>query len=213
MLDVLLEAGADLNARSRWWAGGFGLLHHAEPDLAAYAIQRGATVDVHAAARLGMRERLRELIAADPQLVHARGGDGQTPLHFAATVEIAAFLLDHGAAVDARDLDHESTPAQWMIRERPDVARFLVERGCQTDLLLAAALGDTSLARRHLEARPECIYLRVTGEFFPMTNPKAGAPSINGRWVGMSRRTRSRSNSATKPCSTSSWTTVPWRCN
>lgn len=174
MLDVLLEAGADLNARSRWWAGGFGLLHHAEPDLAAYAIQRGATVDVHAAARLGMRERLRELIAADPQLVHARGGDGQTPLHFAATVEIAAFLLDHGAAVDARDLDHESTPAQWMIRERPDVARFLVERGCQTDLLLAAALGDTSLARRHLEARPECIYLRVTGEFFPMTNPKAG---------------------------------------
>src|SRR5262245_7957155 len=27
MLDVLLEAGADINAKSRWWAGGFGLLH------------------------------------------------------------------------------------------------------------------------------------------------------------------------------------------
>src|SRR6185369_15823165 len=26
MLDVLLAAGADINARSRWWAGGFGLL-------------------------------------------------------------------------------------------------------------------------------------------------------------------------------------------
>ena len=26
MLDVLLEAGAEINARSRWWAGGFGLL-------------------------------------------------------------------------------------------------------------------------------------------------------------------------------------------
>src|SRR5204863_9455529 len=27
MLDALLEAGADINAKSRWWAGGFGLLH------------------------------------------------------------------------------------------------------------------------------------------------------------------------------------------
>jgi hypothetical protein len=26
MLDVLLAAGADINAKSRWWAGGFGLL-------------------------------------------------------------------------------------------------------------------------------------------------------------------------------------------
>ena len=31
MLEVLLEAGADINARSQWWAGGFGLLDTAEP--------------------------------------------------------------------------------------------------------------------------------------------------------------------------------------
>ena len=42
MLDVLLDAGADLNAKSRWWAGGFGLLDWASPELAAYAIERGA---------------------------------------------------------------------------------------------------------------------------------------------------------------------------
>src|SRR5256885_3233691 len=48
MLDVLLAAGADLNAKSRWWAGGFGLLHVASPELAAHAIRRGAFVDVHA---------------------------------------------------------------------------------------------------------------------------------------------------------------------
>lgn len=29
MLDVLLDAGADINTRSRWWAGGFGLLDSA----------------------------------------------------------------------------------------------------------------------------------------------------------------------------------------
>jgi len=174
MLDVLLEAGADLNAKSRWWAGGFGLLHGAEPDLAAYAIQRGATVDVHAAARLGMMEKLRELIATDPALVHARGGDGQTPLHFASTVEIAKFLLDHGADIDARDVDHESTPAQYMVRDRPATARYLIQRGSQTDILMAAALGDADLVRKHLDADPGGIHVRVSDEHFPRSHHRSG---------------------------------------
>ncbi|HAB16794.1 MAG TPA: ankyrin repeat domain-containing protein [Verrucomicrobiota bacterium] len=174
MLDVLLEAGADINAKSRWWAGGFGLLHNASPELAAYAIQRGANVDAHAAARLGLFERLRELVAADPTLVNAPGGDGQTPLHFASTVQIAEFLLDHGANIDARDVDHESTPAQYMIRDRQEIVRFLVQRGCRTDILMAAALGDAALVRQHLGSDPECVRLRVTDEFFPKANPKSG---------------------------------------
>ncbi|MBM3822655.1 MAG: ankyrin repeat domain-containing protein [Verrucomicrobia bacterium] len=174
MLDVLLEAGADINARSRWWAGGFGLLDQAPPELANYAIQRGAVIDVHAAARLGFLEKLRERVEADPALVHARGGDGQTPLHFASTVEIAAFLLDHGAEIDARDVDHESTPAQYMLSDRQDIARFLVQRGCRTDLLMAASLGDLALTRRHLDADPGCIHLRVTDEFFPKSRSRSG---------------------------------------
>lgn len=174
MLDVLLDAGADINARSRWWAGGFGLLDSASPVLAAYAVERGAIVDVHAAARLGMMDRLRELIGQDPGLVHARGGDGQTPLHFAGTVDVAAYLLDHGADIDARDVDHESTPAQHMVGERQEVARFLVSHGCRTDLLLATALGDLDAVRRHLDADPGCIRMRVSHEYFPMVNRKAG---------------------------------------
>lgn len=174
MLDTLLEAGADINARSRWWAGGFGLLDCANPDLAAYAIKRGAIVNAHSAARLGMLDKLRELITADPKLVHARGGDGQTPLHFASTLEVAELLLKNGADIDARDIDHESTPAQWMIRERQEVARYLVQRGCKTDILIAAALGDADLVRKHLDANPDCIHMRVTDEYFPMINPKSG---------------------------------------
>jgi ankyrin repeat protein len=174
MLDVLLAAGADINAKSRWWAGGFGLLHCASPELAAYAIERGAIVDVHAASRLGMLEKLAELVMADPELVHARGGDGQTPLHFASTIEIAKYLLDHGAAIDARDVDHESTPAQYMVRDRQDIARYLITRGCKTDLLMASALGDLNLVRKHLEADPDLIRLRVSDEYFPMIGGKTG---------------------------------------
>ncbi|MGH8018727.1 MAG: ankyrin repeat domain-containing protein, partial [Opitutaceae bacterium] len=124
--------------------------------------------------RLDLLDKLRELIAADPALVHARGGDGQTPLHFAATIDVARFLLEHGAHIDAHDVDHESTPAQYMVRDRPAVARFLVQRGCKTDILLAAALGDIELVRRYLDADPDCIHLRVNNEFFPMSRPKAG---------------------------------------
>ncbi len=174
MLDVLIDAGADINARSRWWAGGFGLLDSASPELAAYAIERGAIVDVHAAARLGLMDRLRELITQDPAVVHARGGDGQTPLHVARTADLAAYLLEHGADIDARDVDHESTPAQYMVNDRQDVVRYLVSRGCRTDLLMAAALGDLDMARRHLDADSSCIRIRVNDNFFPMMEKKAG---------------------------------------
>lgn len=174
VLDVLLEAGADINARSSWWAGGFGLLDSADPELAAVAIQRGATITPHAAARLGMLETLKELIEANPALVHAPGGDGQTPLHFASTIDVAEYLLDRGANIDALDIDHESTPAQYMVRTRPKVARYLIRRGCRTDILMTAALGDTDLVRSHLENDPECIRMRVSDEYFPMVGGRNG---------------------------------------
>lgn len=181
MLDVMLDAGADINAKSRWWAGGFGLLDQANPDLAAYAMERGAHVTVHSAARLGMFLQLRELVEANPELVHARGGDGQTPLHFASTIEIVEYLLDHGAEIDARDVDHESTAAQYMAKSRPAVCRFLIQRGCYTDILMAAALGDINLARKQLDADPECIRMRVSDEYFPMISPKNGGTIY--QWV------------------------------
>jgi hypothetical protein len=174
MLDVLLDAGADINAKSRFWAGGFDLLDCAEPVLAAYAIERGARVTAHSAARLGMLDALRELVEADPELVHARGGDGQTPLHFASSIEIAEYLLDHGAEIDARDVDHESTPAQYMVKSRQSVCRFLIQHGCQSDILMAAVLGDMDLVRKLLGADPECIRMRVSDEYFPMIGPKNG---------------------------------------
>jgi ankyrin repeat protein len=168
LLDVLLAHGADLNARTGWEKGGFGVLEQVSPDEAAPLIARGARIDVWAAANLGMMAELKTLIAADPSLVHAKGGDGKRPLHFARTVEVARLLLDHGAAIDATDDDHDSTPAQHLIGDRPEVAGFLVARGARSDLLLAAALGDAALVRRHLDADPHAIAMRVDQDWFPM---------------------------------------------
>jgi hypothetical protein len=182
-IDVLLRVGANIRKRTEWWAGGFGVLDECDPSLVEFLTERGAVVDVHSASRLGMMPRLRDLVSADPGVVHARGGDGQTPLHFASTMEVADLLLSNGAQIDARDVDHESTPAQYMLRvehkrhyprDRQDVARHLVSRGCRTDILMAAALGDADLVRRHLENDPACIRMSVSEEWFPKQNPRAG---------------------------------------
>ena len=173
-IEVLLQAGADINARSHWWAGSFGVLDGAEPAFVPFLFERGARIDAHSAARLGMRETLERMLAETPALVHARGGDGQTPLHFSSTVEIAELLVNRGADIDARDIDHESSPAQWMVRDRQEVARFLVARGCRTDILMASALGDLALVRRQLDADPASIRTRVSEAFFPKQNPRSG---------------------------------------
>ena len=168
LLDLLLRHGADLNARTSWEKGGFGVLEQVNPDEAAPLIARGARVDVWAAANLGMMAELVALIADDPSVVCAKGGDGKRPLHYARTIPIARFLIDHGAEIDARDDDHDSTPAQYLIGDRPDVAGFLVAHGAKSDLLLAAALGDAALVERHLDADPAAIAMRVDRDWFPM---------------------------------------------
>jgi ankyrin repeat protein len=158
MLDVLLAHGADLNLKSTWWAGGFGLLEHGcTPEEAARLIERGALVDVFAAAHLGMFDRVRELVDREPMLVHARGGDGKTPLHCARTVEIAQYLIEHGAEIDARDVDHESTPAQYLVRDAPDVTRLLVEHGARFDIFIAVGLRDVALIERCLHNDHESL--------------------------------------------------------
>jgi len=193
MLDVLLGYGADLNLKSDWWAGGFGLLEEGITlEEAAPLIARGAIVDVFAAAHLGMFDRLRELVERDPSLVHARGGDGKTPLHCAKTVAIAQFLLDHGADLNARDVDHESTPAQYLVRDAPDVARLLIARGAWFDIFIAVGLRDAALVERCLRDDPEALDHRTWHGKYTVAHKggKAATPEEIGdrrgdvyRWV------------------------------
>jgi ankyrin repeat protein len=154
LLAVLLAAGADLNLRSDWQNGPYTVLDHADDATARFLLAQGATLTPNAAARLGWLDDLHRLVDADPALVHARGGDGQQPLHEAKTVAIADYLLDRGAGIDVRCIDHHSTPAQYALADRPDVCRRLLERGATPDIFMAARLGDVALATRLLDADP-----------------------------------------------------------
>jgi ankyrin repeat protein len=186
LLDLLLSYGADINVKTAWWAGGFGILEYdITPEEAAPLIARGAIADVFAAAHLGMFDRLRELVERDPSLVRARGGDGKTALHNAATVDIARYLVDRGAEVDARDVDHESTPAQYLAVDAPDVVRYLIQRGARVDIFLAVALGDRQLVERCLTEDPGALDHRIgEGRFSVRHN---GARAATAEEIGDAR--------------------------
>lgn len=165
---ALLDAGADINDKAD--LTGWAPLHLVldNPELAAYLIEHGATVDMHAAAGLGDLDKVTRLTAEDPARVHAKGPDGARPLHFAATVPVAAFLLDHRAKLEARDDEHHMTPLGWLASNR-EVAAYLRSRGAViTDPFLAAALGHTAILRRYVDAEPNLVH----------------APIPNGDWYG-----------------------------
>ena len=171
VVDVLLEFGADPNKKSSWWAGGFHPLYGARGVVAEHLVAAGAVPDACAAAHLDRLDLLTDILAQDPSRVHERGGDGKMPLHFARSREVVDLLLSLGAELDARDIDHRATAAEWMIGDdpdsgRPELAKYLVERGASADIFLAAALGLTDRARAMLEADRSLLRLRTSqGEY------------------------------------------------
>jgi ankyrin repeat protein len=165
LVNLLLEFGADPNRRSDWWAGGFHVLHSARGAVAERLIEAGAIPDACAAAQLDRVELLEQLLDAEPGRVNERGGDGQTPLHFARSREVVDLLLARGADLNARDVDHRATPAEWMLEQkrgagRYDLADYLVRRGASADIFLAAALGLTDRIRELVDSDDAVLELR-----------------------------------------------------
>ena len=179
LVETLLDFGADPNRKSSWWAGGFHPLHGARGVVADRLIAAGAVPDACAAARLDRRDVLARLLDEDPARVSERGGDGQTPLHFARSREVVDLLLAKGADIDARDVDHRSTPAEWMTGDiggadsRIDIARYLVERGATVDIFLVAALGLTDRARQMLQHDRTLLNLRTSQGIYAAQAPSS----------------------------------------
>jgi hypothetical protein len=171
----LIERGASVEAVGEWWAGGLGA-RSVDEDVARFLVDSGAKLTVHAAAGLGFVDRLEEMLRADPSLIDAKGCDACTPLHFSRDVATAELLLSHGARIDARDEDHDSTPAQWLIGDLPDVSRFLLSRGAAADIFLAVAVGDRELTERLVAADPGCVSYRIgkRPEFPPLGEGRGG---------------------------------------
>ena len=176
LVDVLLKHGADINARSQWWAGDFHILEVTSAQAAERLIKRGAEITVHAAAEQGWLDWLESAYERDKTIINRRGGDCKTPLHYATDPAVMDWLLARGADLEARDLDHASTPLQWHLGARNhDAALELVKRGAEVDIFAAVILGEVELVDKALAAHPQAIRARVNQDGYELTPQADGS--------------------------------------
>ena len=171
MIDQLIQLGADVNRRSDWEMGPWSPLHSAvlagNDDLARFLLDRGAELDAHGAAGLGLLNELSTLLDENPDRVCEPGGDGCQPLHFAGSIEVAALLIERGADMEARCVDHFSTPVQYLSLVRPEVARYLITKGAKADLFSAVMSGAEDAVADLVNQDPNVVHQRINQETFP----------------------------------------------
>jgi ankyrin repeat protein len=131
----------------------------ANREIIEFLLDHGVSLDVFAAAALGMTERVLEFLDADPSLAQASGVHGFPILWFPIvgghrdTVEA---LLDRGAPVNAGV--GIATPLHAAAGfGRPDLVELLLERGA--DLDAKDFQGKTALGSATKVGRPDIVDL------------------------------------------------------
>ena len=101
---LLVQSGANIHAKLK---NGKSVLHLAAQSrdftIVETLLRDKANLDVFAAATLGLKDQMKQLLKQDPYLIQAKLPFGATPLHTAAEdgqFEMAQYLLEQGAQID-----------------------------------------------------------------------------------------------------------------
>ncbi|MEM7133136.1 MAG: sigma-70 family RNA polymerase sigma factor [Chloroflexota bacterium] len=168
MIDYLLSKGVDVNGKSEqgWTPHFYALNWNHSVDIAAYLRERGAVPDIYSITWMGKLDQLKALVEETPMLVCAKGPEDVTLLHFAPTVEVAQYLLDNGANINALD-EHGKPPVGY--RFVHEVNQFLLEQGAVVnDIMLACEVGATEVVDALLDADPQLAFFKTDNGTTPL---------------------------------------------
>jgi ankyrin repeat protein/serine/threonine protein kinase len=142
MAKLLIAKGADVNAKNK---SGMTPLHMARSKaIAKILLAAGAKINIkeenarngksiallHRAAKIGFKELVQQLIKDGANVV-IRDVRKFTPLHYAATKEVAALLM---LDINARTA-HGNTPLHLAVQDnRPEIAYFLIANGAKVNV-------------------------------------------------------------------------------
>ncbi|MEG5063542.1 ankyrin repeat domain-containing protein [Microcoleus sp. B3-A4] len=142
MAKLLIAKGANVNAKNK---NGITPLHTAQSKaIAQILLAAGAKINIkednarngknttllHNAAKIGFKELVQQLINDGANIV-VRDSYKRTPLHYAATKEVAALLM---LDINARD-EYGNTPLHLAVRDnRPEIVYFLIKNGAKLNV-------------------------------------------------------------------------------
>jgi ankyrin repeat protein len=135
-----------------------------------------ATRQIIRAADEGDADRIRALVADDPELARAKGYHNITPLHAAAEknhVDAVRALLDAGAELEA-ETTWGMTPLQWAANMgSAQAGALLLERGARLNIWAAAGLGLINAVKS---------FIADAGTLKPGAAQNRCAQNLDGEW-------------------------------
>jgi uncharacterized protein len=168
--ELLIDAGADVNAKERWagqtalmWAGA-----QLQPAMVKLLLANGAEVNARSTVRQWSRK-----VSSEPRPKELAQG-GLTPLMFAARVgcvECAELLLDAGADIDLADPYGVTPLIVAALNLQNDFAAYLIEKG--------ADIGQWDLYGR------TPLYVAIDMVDYPPPRGRDSGSSISGPMSGL----------------------------